>query len=69
MAKYVTLEQWARTHYDPPPHPNTLRKWAKDGYIQPAPQKHGRVFRVREDAVYQDYRVPPTTSLVKRIGG
>lgn len=52
----VLLSTWARMAYqDAPPHLNTLRKWARDALIQPAPQRHGRAYYVDPDARY----VPP----------
>ena len=48
----ITLDAWARQHYDPPPSIRTLRRWAKSGYIQPQPQKAGRIYMVDPDAQY-----------------
>lgn len=55
MKKLVTLESWALSRYpDQVPHINTLRRWAREGRIQPQPVKHGRSYRVRENAEYFD---------------
>ncbi|WP_423359653.1 excisionase [Pseudomonas citronellolis] len=42
--KLVTLKQWAELNFDPPPSLNTIRKWARDGLLSPAPTKHGRAY-------------------------
>lgn len=65
-AKLISLDEWAKAKYGTPPHANTLRRWARDGFIQPAAVKQGRAYLVREDAVYSDYR-NPISSLVDRI--
>lgn len=57
MSKKITLEAWAALHYDPPPSLRTLREWARDGRIQPAPQKVGRTYYVRPDAMHIDDNV------------
>lgn len=54
MKILLTLTQWAAMRYPKPPHINTLRRWAKAGMIQPRPIKHGREYRVRQDARYFD---------------
>lgn len=67
----VTLEEWAGDHFRTPPSLNTLRKWARDGRIAPAPVKHGRSYYVESDAKYyepekQPQRIPGG-SLISRI--
>lgn len=58
-AKLITLEAWASATYgEASPHINTLRRWARDAMIVPAPEKHGRTYYVRPDAQYCDYRAP-----------
>lgn len=53
----VLLTTWAQQNYqDAVPCLNTLRKWARDALIQPAPQRHGRAYYVHPDARY----VPPS---------
>lgn len=52
----ISLTTWAKqTYQDAQPCVNTLRKWARDALIQPAPQRHGRAYYVDPDARY----VPP----------
>lgn len=64
----ITLEAWLERHYaEPRPSIYTARRWAKRGHITPRPQKHGRSYRVREDAVYRNPEKPAT--LVERLGG
>jgi len=53
-ARKITLQAWAVRHYDPPPGIATLRAWARDGKIQPAPQKVGRTYYVHPDARHID---------------
>lgn len=49
----ITLETWGkRTYPDNPPPLTTLRRWARNGNIYPAPEKHGRSYRVVPDAFY-----------------
>jgi hypothetical protein len=49
----ITLQRWAQRRYgEDTPHDNTLRRWARDGYIYPVPRKQGRAYYVQEDAVY-----------------
>jgi len=51
--KLLTLEEWAnRTYSDNLPSIKTLRRWARNGNFYPAPEKHGRTYRIREDAIY-----------------
>lgn len=58
-AKLITLDSWAAATYgDAAPHINTLRRWARDALIVPAPEKHGRTYYVRPEAAYCDYRTP-----------
>ncbi|HKK06538.1 MAG TPA: excisionase [Gammaproteobacteria bacterium] len=58
-AKQIPLQDWAERHFDPPPSIRTLRRWARQGRIAPAPELVGREYRVREDAAY----VPPQRPL------
>lgn len=58
-ARLITLEAWAEATYgESSPHINTLRKWARDSLIMPAPEKHGRTYYVSPGARYCDYRSP-----------
>ncbi|WP_353861237.1 excisionase [Azospirillum formosense] len=63
MDKLMTLEEWAKAVYgEHPPAVGTLRRWARDALIYPAPQKHGRSYFVLESARYTD----PATPIPKR---
>ena len=55
-AKLITLEEWAKARYSDEASPNrdTLRRWARDGKIFPAPQKQGCKYVVPENAEYVD---------------
>lgn len=58
-AKLIILEAWAAATYgESSPHINTLRRWARDALIVPAPEKHGRTYYVSPAARYCDYRSP-----------
>lgn len=49
----VLLRVWAeQTYGEARPCDNTLRKWARDALIQPAPIRHGRSYYVDQDAKY-----------------
>lgn len=53
-ANLLPLTTWARQQYgDAMPHINTLRKWVRDGRIQPQPQKQGRAYFVKPIAEYK----------------
>ncbi|MEG0677055.1 MAG: excisionase [Comamonas sp.] len=61
----VLLTTWAQQMYkDAAPCSNTLRKWAREALIQPAPQRHGRAYYVDPDARY----VPPIKRRARRVG-
>ena len=70
MAK-MTLEEWAADQFQTPPSQNTLRKWAREGRIAPAPVKHGRSYYVEAEAHYSEpEKLPARTvggSLISRI--
>lgn len=67
----ATLEEWAAENFKTPPSTNTLRKWAREGSIQPAPVKHGRSYYVELDAKYKEPEkpkpIPRGSSLISRI--
>ncbi|WP_298187763.1 excisionase [uncultured Pseudomonas sp.] len=67
----ATLEEWAAENFRTPPSTNTLRKWAREGSIQPAPVKHGRSYYVEIDARYHEppkpQPIPRGSSLLNRI--
>ena len=50
--KHFTLSTWAEQNYDKPPKLPTLRMWAANGQISPAPIKVGRTWMVVANAVY-----------------
>ena len=53
MTKLLTLEEWAEeTYRSKQPTPQTLQRWARGGNIYPAPEKHGREYRVQPGAIY-----------------
>ncbi|RNM06906.1 excisionase [Dickeya undicola] len=65
MTKLLTLEEWcARNYSDKPPTIQTLQRWARSGRIYPVPEKHGREYRVTENAIYIN---PKDFSLAKKI--
>lgn len=70
MAK-MTLDEWAADQFKTPPSQNTLRKWAREGRIAPAPVKHGRSYYVEATAHYNEPEKPPERiaggSLISRI--
>ncbi|CND61650.1 excisionase [Yersinia intermedia] len=80
MTKLLTLEEWAEeTYRSKQPTSQTLQRWARGGNIYPAPEKHGREYRVQPGAIYiqpKSYRLakeilktsPSTSSsLIERI--
>lgn len=53
MTKLLTLEEWSKeTYKSKQPSIKTLRRWARNGNIYPAPEKHGREYRVQPEAIY-----------------
>jgi len=56
--KKITLEQWAKSKFDPPPCRETQRRWARDCKIFPVPQKIGRAYYVEPNARYIDPTKP-----------
>ena len=50
MSPKITLAAWAAKQFDPPPSENTLRAWARNGRIVPAPLKIGRTYWVEPTA-------------------
>lgn len=51
-APKITLAVWASTQFAEVPHVNTLRKWAREGHIQPAAELIGREYYVLPHARY-----------------
>lgn len=56
MVAKITLEEWAKRHYQPAPNLDTLRRWAREMKIFPFPQKVGRTYYVDPNAEYRDFR-------------
>lgn len=54
MAKLLNLLEWAEETYSKPPSLSTLRRWAREGRIYPAPELHGREYQVQPGATYVD---------------
>ena len=54
MAKLLNLLEWANSTYPTPPSLSTLRRWAREGRIFPAPELHGKEYKVQPDAIYVD---------------
>lgn len=63
----ILLLDWAARNYSPPPSLWTLRKWARDGEISPAPEKVGRDYYVEESARRLVGGQPARLSLVDRL--
>lgn len=69
-ARLITLEAWAVATYGKhSPHINTLRRWARDALIVPAPEKHGRTYYVSPNARYCDYRSQTPAVPAARLQG
>ena len=47
----VLLAAWAEKMYDPPPSAWVLRRWVLEGQISPPPERVGRAYYVKKDAV------------------
>ncbi|AJB82325.1 MULTISPECIES: excisionase [Enterobacter] len=56
MAKLLNLLEWAAEVYTTPPSLSTLRRWTREGRIYPAPELHGKEYKVQPDAIYVDPR-------------
>jgi len=52
FAKLLNLQEWASRVYETPPSLSTLRRWAREGRIYPAPEIHGKEYKVIPDAIY-----------------
>ncbi|MBM1296102.1 excisionase [Serratia nematodiphila] len=53
MTKLLTLEKWSEKIYESKqPSIKTLRRCARSGNIYPAPENHGREYRVKPSAIY-----------------
>ncbi len=63
--KLLTLEEWCERAYENKrPTLQTLQRWARNGNLYPAPEKHGKEYRVREDTIYIK---PNSMTLSKKI--
>lgn len=65
--KKILLVEWASRRYDPPPPLFTLRRWARDGEIQPAPEKAGKHYYVLEQAERVGVPLPDYQPLASRL--
>ena len=63
----IPLVAWAQARYNPPPPMFTLRRWARDGEIQPQPEKVGKSYYVHEDAERVGVAPPDYKPLVSRL--
>ncbi|ANG93232.1 excisionase [Lelliottia amnigena] len=52
MTKLLNLQEWANETYSTPPSLSTLRRWTRQGRIYPAPELHGKEYKVLPDAIY-----------------
>ncbi|GAQ29090.1 excisionase [Ralstonia insidiosa] len=48
----ISLAKWGALNFDPSPHIDTLRAWARAGKIYPPATKAGRSYYVDEHAVF-----------------
>jgi predicted site-specific integrase-resolvase len=56
MPKLLNLQEWASEVYSTPPSLSTLRRWVREGRIYPAPELHGKEYRLLPDAIYVDIK-------------
>lgn len=49
---YITLREWWKNNYSGVYNPEKIARWARLGHISPQPEKHGREYRVKHDAIY-----------------
>lgn len=66
--KLVPLAAWAASRYDPPPAASTLRFWAANDQIVPAPIKVGKGYRCKPSAKHIN-EIDAHGSLVRRTRG
>lgn len=72
MTKLMNLIEWANKTYSKPPSLSTLRRWAREGRIYPAPELHGKEYKLHPDSVYVNPRKPvrkPNLRAVSIRGG
>ncbi|MFM2058433.1 MAG: hypothetical protein RLY71_2818 [Pseudomonadota bacterium] len=65
----ITLSEWASRRYSPPPSAWTLRRWAREGDIHPAPERVGKAYYVDEHARRLSAGSSGAPTLVQRIQG
>lgn len=53
MTQKIDIREWAAARYSAPPSDWVLGKWRRNGEIYPPPEKVGRRWFVRPDAVRQ----------------
>lgn len=65
----ITLTEWAKRRYNPPPSPWVLRRWARDGELHPAPELVGKAYYVDENAkrITAQTDSAPRLTLVERL--
>ena len=63
----ILLVEWARRRYDPPPPIYTLRRWAREGEIFPAPELVGKAYYVDENADRVGAPMALAPSLIERL--
>lgn len=65
----ITLEAWRTAEYgNDGPTMDTVRRWAREGNIQPPPEKHGRTYYVCPSARYTVTGAKATAKrLIERI--
>ena len=67
-AQLISLEDWAASVYGgKAPSLYTLRRWARDGNIQPKPEKHGRTYFVVSGASYKANPYGRRSRLLDRV--
>lgn len=69
MAKFIPVKTWAANLYDPPPSTWVLRKWCRNGEINPLPERVGREWRVLETAKRVTSNAPVRGGLVAQLMG
>jgi len=77
--RLITLQQWNERLFNGRYTINTLRAWARNGYISPAPSKIGKDWMVTEQSQYHrpaksvqipaniDLNIMPTDPVVLQI--
>lgn len=61
----LLLTEWAAKQYSPTPPLFTLRRWAREGEIWPAPERVGKHWYVDESATRIAHATGPT--LIQRL--